>query len=137
MRDLWQEIMISIRTNKMRTFLTGFSIAWGIFMLIVLLAAGNGLNNGMKRNMVYMSTNTISIYGGHTSMPYQGYERNRRIRFSQADVDFFEKNLPNMVDYSPIFNKWDGALSYGKNQTNGTMTGVRPEYINIRNIQLV
>ena len=70
MRDLWQEIMISIRTNKMRTFLTGFSIAWGIFMLIVLLASGNDLKNGMQSNFRYMSTNSISIYAGYPTTPY-------------------------------------------------------------------
>lgn len=137
MRDLWQEIMISIRTNKMRTFLTGFSIAWGIFMLIVLLAAGNGLKNGMQSNFRYMSTNSISIYEGYTTMPYQGFQKNRHILFTQADVDFFEQHLPNMEHYSPIYNKWDSGITYGKKYTSGVMTGVRPEYINIRSIELI
>ena len=67
MRELLLEIWASIRRNKRRTFLTGFSVAWGIFMLVILLGSGNGLKNGVLANFGTYATNTVSISGGWMS----------------------------------------------------------------------
>lgn len=72
MREIFTEIWSSMRKNKLRTFLTGFSVAWGILMLIILLSSGNGLQNGMMSNFDYMATNSIELYSSRTSMPYAG-----------------------------------------------------------------
>ena len=71
MRELLLEIWASIRRNKLRTFLTGFSVAWGIFMLVILLGSGNGLKNGTLSNFGSMAVNSVIINGGWTSQPYQ------------------------------------------------------------------
>ena len=68
MREIFTEIWSSMRKNKLRTFLTGFSVAWGILMLIILLSSGNGLQNGMMSNFDYMATNSIELYSSRTSM---------------------------------------------------------------------
>jgi len=68
--DLWQEILSTIKKNKLRTMLTGFSIAWGIFMLMVLLGAGNGLSNGVASNFEGNATNAMWIWNRETSLPY-------------------------------------------------------------------
>ncbi|MGL4328956.1 MAG: ABC transporter permease, partial [Tannerellaceae bacterium] len=69
--DLLREILGTIKKNKLRTALTGFSVAWGIFMLIVLVGAGNGLKNGMMYNFRNMATNRIMVWPGYSSMPYK------------------------------------------------------------------
>ena len=70
MRELLLEIWTSVRRNKLRTFLTGFSVAWGIFMLVILLGSGNGLKNGVTSNFGNYATNSIDLYGGWTSKPW-------------------------------------------------------------------
>lgn len=85
--DKWQEIFSTIQKNKVRTFLTGFSIAWGIFMLIILLGTGNGLENGVLAEFRDDAVNSIQIYGRETSLPYHGFQKGRRISFTNTDYD--------------------------------------------------
>ena len=89
--DNWQEIFSTIKKNKLRTFLTGFSVAWGIFMLIVLLASGNGLQNGVTEQFGSRAKNSMSIWTRPTSMPYKGNPKDRRILFDQKDFDLISQ----------------------------------------------
>ena len=86
MRDVLIEIWGSIKRNKLRTSLTGFAVAWGIFMLIVLLGAGNGLKNAFFEEMGGFATNVMEIRGGWTSKPYDGLQSGRRIVLDDHDV---------------------------------------------------
>ena len=81
MRDLFQEIFSSLQQNKLRTALTGFAVAWGIFMLIALLGAGNGVLNALMSNSGTMDHSMV-VYSQYTSKAWGGYEKNRRIRLS-------------------------------------------------------
>ena len=72
MIDIWQEIYSTIKRNKLRTFLTGFAVAWGIFMLIVLLGAGNGLIHAFEQSASERAMNSIKIFPGWTSKSYDG-----------------------------------------------------------------
>jgi putative ABC transport system permease protein len=91
--DVWQEIFSTIKKNKLRTFLTGFSVAWGIFMLMILLGSGNGLQNGVKEQFASNSINIMWLWTGDTSIPYQGMKEGRTIKFDNADYSFLkEKN---------------------------------------------
>ena len=96
MFDVWREIFSTIKKNKLRTFLTGFSMAWGIFMLILLLGAGNGLKNGVSSNFGNSAKNTVSLWPGKTSMPYQGLQKGRRIKFDANDEFFLKREFPNI-----------------------------------------
>ena len=88
--DFWREIFMALSHNKLRTFLTGFAISWGIFILIVLLAAGNGIMNGVTKEFSDQSQNVYALYGGETSIPFKGHGINRDIRFTDKDIRFLE-----------------------------------------------
>ena len=94
--DSWQEILSTISKNKLRTFLTGFSVAWGIFMLIILLASGNGLENGVARNFENMLQNSMWIWGGFTSKPYKGLKERRFTRLKNDDHNALKNNIPEV-----------------------------------------
>ena len=100
MRELFLEIWTSVRRNKLRTALTGFSVAWGIFMLVILLGSGNGLKNGVASNFGDYATNSIDLYGGRTSMPYAGYEKNRRIKLRESDLEILRQEFPEIGEVS-------------------------------------
>ena len=78
MIDLFQEIYGTIMRNKLRTALTGFAVAWGIFMLIVLLGAGNGLMNALQAQSENMAMNSMQVWPGRTSKPYKGLKEGRK-----------------------------------------------------------
>ena len=90
MRELFHEIASSLRNNKLRTALTGFAVSWGIFLLIALLGAGNGLMNSFMGNVEQFVSQSISVEGWRTSKPYAGYKENRPIQLDQRDIDYTE-----------------------------------------------
>lgn len=93
MRDTFVEIWESIRRNKMRTSLTGFAVAWGIFMLIVLLGAGNGLMNAFSQSSGDFASNSMMVGGGWTSKPYDGLKQGRRIILEDRDITLLESDV--------------------------------------------
>lgn len=125
------EIWSSIRKNKLRTFLTGFSVAWGILMLIILLGSGNGLERGAKSNFEFLALNSIEMSGGRTSMPYGGYDKWRRINFSNNDMEILKREYPQIDKISGGARYSGGTLTYGNNYVNTSMTGVAADYTDI------
>lgn len=85
--DTWQEILDTVRKNKLRTFLTGFSVAWGILMLIILLGSGQGLSRGVEHGFRDDATNSIWIRSGQTSVPWKGLRPGRAVQFTNEDYD--------------------------------------------------
>lgn len=101
--DVWQEIFATIKKNKLRTFLTGFSIAWGIFMLMILLGSGNGLQNGVKEQFADNSVNIMWMWTGETSMPYEGLKDGRSIKFKNDDYTLLKKKTNDIEQVSSRF----------------------------------
>ena len=91
--DKWQEIWYTIRQNKLRTLLTAAGVFWGAFMLIVMLGAGTGLENGAKGNMMGFATNSVFIWSQRTSLPYAGLQPGRDVRFDTRDVETIRRGL--------------------------------------------
>ena len=92
--DNFREIWSTIKKNKLRTFLTGFSVAWGIFMLIVLLGAGNGMKNGIMKNFDRWAGNRVETWPRYASKPYKGMQTNRRIQYKDDDLVALRLKIP-------------------------------------------
>ena len=128
--DNLHEIWSTIRKNKLRTFLTGFAIAWGIFMLIVLLASGNGLRNGIAYNFRDMADNTVFCYTRYTTKPYKGYQANRRIEFNEKDLYAIKREHPE-VDLISATNYRSDTIAYNKEFLIGDIEAVHPDHASI------
>ena len=98
MRDIITEIWQTARRNKLRTTLTGFAVAWGIFMLIVLLGAGNGLINANMKQTESVLSNSMVVFGGRTSKAYQGLQEGRRISLQTRDLNTTENDFKDVID---------------------------------------
>lgn len=136
--DKWAEIFSTIRKNKLRTFLTGFSVAWGIFMLIILLGSGNGLQNGVQKEFASSATNAIWIWSGQTSLPYKGMKPGRNIQMHNEDYTHIRQTVGGIDKGSPRLNLWgNNTLSYKKENGTFNIRMVFPDYQYIEKIQVV
>lgn len=134
--DKWQEIFATIGKNKLRTFLTGFSVAWGIFMLIILLGSGNGLENGVRQEFKDDATNSIWINPGVTTMAYKGLKPGRRIQFTNEDHEAV-KGLPNVEYISGRFNIWENTtISYKDQYATYDIIAIHPDYAHLERLQV-
>ena len=127
-KDTWQEIWHSIKNNKLRTFLTGFSVAWGILILVLLLASINGMQNGFTKQFNDDATNSIFIYPNATSKPYGGFEAGRRIVFRNDDLDFIRRSYDGFYEYlSPRFSR-SATTKFKKETGSYNVIGVSPDH---------
>ena len=133
-----EEIWATTRRNKLRTALTGFAVAWGIFMLIVLLGAGNGLINANEQNNNRSIDNSMTIYGGYTSKAYKGYDMNREIALRDEDFRITKQKFDDVVDEIGAQISQDGlVITLGENYFNGSLTGVYPIYNKINKMDML
>ena len=127
-RDLWAEIFHSIKKNKLRTFLTGFSVAWGIFILVLLLASVNGMKNGFASRFSDDASNAVFISSSVTTLPYEGFEAGRRIKLTNKDIEYIKGNFDYEVEYiTPRFNKGVSA-KYKKETGTYSVRSVVPDH---------
>lgn len=138
MRDLFVEIWESVRRNKLRTCLTGLAVSWGIFMLIVLLGAGNGVMNTFLSDMGDMEHNVMTVYGGMTSKPYDGLKEGRYIPLTMKDITLTESDIfkGNIDQVTPHFYKSGLTMSLGKRHLSMQCAGVYPLYSNIHYVKM-
>lgn len=117
--DTWQEILDTIRANKLRSILTGFSVAWGIFMLIILLGSGQGLSNGVEYQFRDDAVNSIWVYPGQTSTPYKGLKPGRRVELTNKDHDEIQTGI-NGVEHLTSRFRIQGNLRVRYRSETGT-----------------
>ena len=127
-RDRWQEIFDTIRKNKLRTFLSGFTVALGIFIFIILFGFGNGLKNQFKEFFLDDATNTITLFAGKTSLPYQGFKSNRRIEFDNSDLADIKENFPFFLEYITPRISRSASVKYKNEFDNYSTRGVGPAH---------
>lgn len=133
MRDIFIEILTTIKHNRLRTALTGFSVAWGIFILIVLLGAGNGLINAtMGNSSRYLSTSMV-VSGGATSKAYDGLGEGRDVQLNDKDFNITSKGFPNNVkSVGAELSQQGETLVNGSDYTTGiNLSGVYPNDVEI------
>lgn len=130
--DKWQEIFGTIKKNKLRTLLTAFSVAWGIFILIILLAVGQGLKNGTEAQFATDAANSIWIEGGQTSMPFEGYKPGKQIQLTNKDFYHIKENIPGIDNASAVYRGWESkVLSYKNEHVAYTVRPVAPDHYNL------
>jgi putative ABC transport system permease protein len=100
-KDTWQEIFGSVKKNKLRTFITMLGVGWGIFLFITLLGAARGMENGFDREFSNLATNSIFMWANRTEMPYNGFQRGRRLQLTLEDVDAIKKVVPEIQFVAP------------------------------------
>lgn len=137
MFDTLLEILGTLRRNKMRTALTGFAVSWGIFILIVLLGAGNGLMNGFTQSREGTSFNMVRVSPGWTSLEYEGLKEGRGIHFYERDIDFLKKNYSEFIeDIGGEIYGGSGVISRGQYYTNTYLQGVSPLAMHMHGVKL-
>jgi putative ABC transport system permease protein len=105
-RDRWQEILTALKQNKLRTILTAFGVFWGIFMLIVMLGTGKGLQNGAYEGMGGFATNSMFIWTQSTTLPYKGLKKGRTYYFTTSDANALRQQVPEIKLIAPRQPVW-------------------------------
>ncbi len=137
MTDILQEIYGTVMRNKMRTVLTGFAVSWGIFMLIVLLGAGNGLIHAFENQSADMKINSMKIYPGFTSKSFNGLNEGRSVSLDKSDLKLSSENFKYNVVSVGATSSYSGVLSYRKENVSISIDGVFPNHTDMEAIRLV
>ncbi len=136
--ERWQEIFQAISKNRLRTFLTGVSVASGIFILVILLGVGNGLQNGIEKQFERDATGLIEVWTGVTSKEYKGLNPGRMIQMRNSDYEMATKRFDDqLVLKSASVSNWNTALTYGKENGNYQYRGVMPDHQGIENATVI
>ena len=119
-RDNWQEIFATIRSNKLRTFLTMLGVFWGIFMLVIMLGSGNGLRNGILKDFAGSATNSFYLWAQNTTKAYKGMKPNRTFNFTLEDAEAL-KQIKELAVIAPLNQL--GGHEGSNNVVRGLKTG--------------
>jgi len=125
-REKWNEILEALTANTFRTLMTAFGVFWGIFILVILLAASNGLENGVKKGFDGIATNTMFMWTQGVSKAYKGLPKNRQFEFRNNDVDALKQKFPDLLYVSP--RNQLGDFNGVSNVIRGTKTGAYTIY---------
>ena len=137
--DRWVEIWVTITRNKTRSLLTCFGVFWGILMLVVLLGSGNGLKNGIMKNVEGFSTNSAFFFSERIGEPYKGYKKGRYWQMRNRDLEAIQQRVKGVRYLSPMIMQWGGQNNVVKGQKSGTynVRGVYSQYFQIETPNLL
>lgn len=139
MRELIKEIWSTSKRNRLRTALTGFAVAWGIFMLIFLLGAGNGLINAQMEHSEKYITNSMVVMPGYTSKAYKGLKEGREITLNDRDLAITGDNYAQHVDHvGGVLSQYGVTVAYGENYVaTQNLVGIYPTHVNINKTEML
>ena len=136
--ERWQEIFEAIAKNKLRTFLTGLSVASGIFILVILLGVGKGLQNGIEKQFERDAAGLIQVWSGVTTKAYKGLNPGRKIQFRNSDYDISVQKFGEQFDKNgATYNAWNAIIVFGKESGNYQYRGVHPDFLALSNATVI
>ncbi|WP_029037618.1 ABC transporter permease [Salinimicrobium xinjiangense] len=136
--ERWEEIFETIRKNKLRTFLTGLSVASGIFILVILLGIGQGMRNGISAEFEQDAANILYVWTGRTAVEYKGLNPGRQIQLKNADFQSTAQKYIDELEYkSAVYRIWNGVVDYKKETGSYRVEGVLPDYQFLENTPLM
>ena len=135
--ERWQEIFETLRKNKLRTFLTGLSVASGIFILVILLGFSKGLENGVKSQFERDASNLITVWTGVTTKGYKGLNPGRYVQMKNENFDFISQKYKSNIEHeTAIFSIWGAEITYKNENVNYQVRGVMPDHQFIENADM-
>lgn len=126
--DRFREILDTLSRNKSRSFLTGFGVFWGVFMLVALLGGGQGLKELLQGNFEGFATNSAIIWAQPTTKPYAGFRKERQWSMVYGDVERLKQQVTELATVSPVLSHWGGSATFADRKTDCTMKGLLPDY---------
>ncbi len=133
--DNLREIFHYLRQYKARTAMTMFGIIWGTLTVILLLAFGVGVRKQMSINMHGIGEGLVIVWPGRTSIPFEGYGRDRRIQLNEDDMELLRSEVKEIIHISPEFRKWGSTIRLGDKINRPNLSGILPEYSEMRSIR--
>lgn len=135
--ERWQEIFETLKKNKLRTFLTGLSVASGIFILVILLGFSKGIENGVKSEFESDATNLITVWTGVTTKGYKGLNPGRYIQMKNDNFDFISQKYNNNIEYeTALYSIWGAEIAYKNETVNYQVRGAMPDHQFIENADM-
>ena len=134
--DRYREILDTLSRNKSRTFLTGFGVFWGVFMLVALIGGGNGMKEMLSDNFEGFATNSALIWAQPTTKPYAGMRKGRNWCMSYRDVERLREQVPELDIVTPMVSRWGCNAVKGDKKKSCTMKGLTPEYADVETPKL-
>ena len=126
--DSYREIIDTLTRNKSRSFLTGFGVFWGVFMLVVLIGGGQGMKEMLNQNFEGFATNAAMIWSQPTSKAYKGFHKGRRWDMEYKDVERLRQRVPELDVISPLLFSNGGTAYFGDRKATVGINGVQPDY---------
>ena len=136
-RDKFKEIWQTIQRNRLRSFLTGFGVAWGIFMFVIMVGIGNGFLNGMQENINGVSQNSVFVIPVTTTMEYKGFNTGRRWRLSISDIEMLKENIPQIQYITGDVSYYNGNATRGERSEDYGFRGIDDNFSKMEKINVL
>ena len=134
--DTYREILDTLTRNKSRSFLTGFGVFWGVFMLVGLIGGGQGLKEMLSENFEGFATNSAIIFAQPTTKPCDGYRKGRQWNMVYRDVDRLKAQIPELSVVSPMLTSWGNGVTFSDKKANCALKGLLPDYAKVESPKL-
>lgn len=126
--DRYKEILDTLSRNKTRSFLTGFGVFWGVFMLVLLLGGGQGMKEMLSNNFKGFATNTAIIWAQTTTKPYEGLKKGRSWSMVYKDVERLKTQVPELDVVSPVLTRWGVNATFNDKKSTCTLKGLEANF---------